>query len=47
MDEMRPFRDRRDAGRQLAEKLKAYAYRPEVRDLIECATHPDTTGATK
>src|ERR687888_2754044 len=30
MDEMRRFRDRRDAGRQLAEKLKAYANRPEV-----------------
>ncbi|HYY15405.1 MAG TPA: phosphoribosyltransferase, partial [Gammaproteobacteria bacterium] len=27
---MRRFRDRRDAGRQLAEKLKAYANRPEV-----------------
>jgi predicted phosphoribosyltransferase len=30
MDEMRRFRDRRDAGHQLAEKLKAYANRPEV-----------------
>src|ERR687895_1965690 len=30
MDEMRRFRDRRDAGRQLAEELKAYTNRPEV-----------------
>src|ERR671931_2455285 len=30
MDEMRRFRDRRDAGRQLAKKLKTYANRPEV-----------------
>jgi predicted phosphoribosyltransferase len=30
MDEMRRFRDRRDAGKQLAEKLKAYTNRPEV-----------------
>jgi putative phosphoribosyl transferase len=30
MDEMGRFRDRRDAGRQLAEKLKAYANRPDV-----------------
>ena len=26
----RPFRDRRDAGRQLADKLTAYANRPDV-----------------
>ena len=30
MDEIRRFRDRRDAGRQMAEKLKAYTYRPGV-----------------
>jgi putative phosphoribosyl transferase len=30
MDEMQRFRDRRDAGRQLAEELKAYTNRPEV-----------------
>ncbi len=30
IDEQERFRDRRDAGRQLAEKLSAYANRPDV-----------------
>jgi putative phosphoribosyl transferase len=30
IDEQERFRDRRDAGRQLAEKLSAYANRPNV-----------------